>query len=352
VARLHAGASQGGFLSATLLVTVHHRALPRLLHAAGAVWAALALCHPLAGSAADGAYPAKPVRLIVPYAPGGGVDGVGRLMAQELAQRVGQQIVIDNRGGAGGIVGTDIAAHSAPDGYTLLVGSVGLASMPGLYKKLPFDPVRDFTPITIAISGTYLFAVNPALPAGSMKELIALARTAPGKLNFGSAGTGSTIHLAGEMLKSAARIEIVHVPYKSAGLAMTDLIAGQIQMMFAPVLVLQPMVKAGKLRALGVTSAQRSALAPDIPTLSESALPGFEVSGWYGLLAPAATPRPVVERIYTELKKGVESEPMKERLKSQGLEPLGMSPQQSERFLKEDIARWSRVIRDAGLKQE
>lgn len=313
---------------------------------------AAAVLHAPHASAAEPAYPTKPLRLIVPYAPGGGVDGVGRLMAQDIAPRLGQQIVIDNRGGGGGIIGLDIAAHSVPDGYTLLVGSVALTSMPGLHKKLPFDPIRDFAPITIAITGTYLLAVNLGVPAESVKELIALARTNPGKLNFGSSGGGSTIHLAGEMLKSMAKIDIVHVPYKSAGLAMTDMIGGHIQMMFAPVLVLLPMAKAGKIRALGVTSARRSALVPDVPTIAEAGVPGFEVSGWYGLLAPAATPWAIVNRIYAVAMKGLESDAMKERLKSQGLEPLGLSPEQSSKFLKEDIARWSRVIREAGIHQE
>jgi tripartite-type tricarboxylate transporter receptor subunit TctC len=322
------------------------------LHGFACAALAAAVLHAPHASAAEAAYPTKPVRLIVPYAPGGGVDGVGRLMAQDIAPRLGQQIVIDNRGGGGGIIGLDIAAHAAPDGYTLLVGSVAVASMPGLHKKLPFDPIRDFAPITISVTGTYLLAVNLGLPANSVKELIALARTSPGKLNFGSSGAGSTIHLAGEMLKSMAKIDIVHVPYKSAGLAMTDMIGGQIQMLFAPVLVLQPMAKAGKIRALGVTSARRSALAPDVPTIAEAGVPGFEVSGWYGLLAPAATPRAIVNRIYAEAKKGLESDAMKERLKSQGLEPLGLSPEQSSKFLKEDIARWSRVIREAGIRQE
>ena len=313
---------------------------------------AAAVLHAPHASAAEPAYPTKPLRLIVPYAPGGGVDGVGRLMAQDIAPRLGQQIVIDNRGGGGGIIGLDIAAHSAPDGYTLLVGSVALTSMPGLHKKLTFDPIRDFAPITISVTGTYLLAVNLGLPAESVKELIALARTNPGKLNFGSSGGGSTIHLAGEMLKSMAKIDIVHVPYKSAGLAMTDMIGGHIQMMFAPVLVLLPMAKAGKIRALGVTSARRSALVPDVPTIAEAGVPGFEVSGWYGLLAPAATPWAIVNRIYAAAMKGLESDAMKERLKSQGLEPLGLSPEQSSKFLKEDIARWSRVIREAGIHQE
>jgi tripartite-type tricarboxylate transporter receptor subunit TctC len=313
---------------------------------------AAAVLHAPHASAAEPAYPTKPLRLIVPYAPGGGVDGVGRLMAQDIAPRLGQQIVIDNRGGGGGIIGLDIAAHSVPDGYTLLVGSVALTSMPGLHKKLPFDPIRDFAPITISITGTYLLAVNLGVPAESVKELIALARTNPGKLNFGSSGGGSTIHLAGEMLKSMAKIDIVHVPYKSAGLAMTDMIGGHIQMMFAPVLVLLPMAKAGKIRALGVTSARRSALVPDVPTIAEAGVPGFEVSGWYGLLAPAATPWAIVNRIYAVAMKGLESDAMKERLKSQGLEPLGLSPEQSSKFLKEDIARWSRVIREAGILQQ
>jgi tripartite-type tricarboxylate transporter receptor subunit TctC len=313
---------------------------------------AAAVLHAPHASAAEPAYPTKPLRLIVPYAPGGGVDGVGRLMAQDMAPRLGQQIVIDNRGGGGGIIGLEIAAHAVPDGYTLLVGSVAVTSMPGLHKKLPFDPIRDFAPITISITGTYLLAVNLGLPAESVKDLIALAKASPGKLNFGSSGGGSTIHLAGEMLKSMAKIDIVHVPYKSAGLAMTDMIGGHIQMMFAPVLVLLPMAKAGKIRALGVTSAQRSALVPDVPTIAEAGVPGFEVSVWYGLLAPAATPSAIINRIYAAAMKGLESDAMKERLRSQGLEPLGLTPDQSAKFLREDIARWSRVIRDAGVRQE
>src|SRR5258706_9529073 len=225
------------------------RSLKRLLYVA---LASTVLPTPHA-SAAESAYPSKPLRLIVPYAPGGGVDGVGRLMAQDLAPRLGQQIVIDNRGGGGGIIGLDIAAHSVPDRYTLLVGSVAVTSMPGLCRRLPLEPIRDFAPITISVTGTYLLAVNVGLPVESVKELIALARASPGKLNFGSSGGGSTIHLAGEMFKSMAKGDITHVPYKSAGLAMTDMIGGHIQMMFAPVLVLLAMAKAGRIKALGVT---------------------------------------------------------------------------------------------------
>ena len=309
----------------------------------GAVWSQVSPAQP---------WPARPIRLIVPYAPGGAVDTVARLMAQDLSPRFGQPIIVDNRAGAGGIVGMDIAARAAGDGYTLLVGSVGVASMPGMYKKLPFDPLSDFAPVSISITGTYLLGVNPSIGANSVKELIALAKQSPGKLNFGSSGAGSTIHLAGEMLKTMAGIELVHVPYKSAGLAMTDVIAGNIQMMFAPVIVMQPMAKAGKVKALGVTSGKRSTLAPEIPTIAEAGVAGFEVSGWYGLLAPATTPKPIVDRIYAESRKSLEPDTMKERLRAQGLEVINLTPEQSARFLKEDIARWSKVIRAAGIKPE
>ena len=303
-------------------------------------------------SAADAAYPTRPIRLIVPYAPGGGADVIGRLLAQDLSSRLAHPIVVDNRAGGGGQIGIETAARATPDGHTLLLGSVGLASMPALYKKLPFDLIRDFVPISISISGAYLLGINPSVSASSVKELVALAKRSPGKLNFGSSGAGSTIYLAGEMFKTMGGIDIVHVPYKSAGLAMTDLIAGNIQMMFAPVVVMQPMAKAGKVRALGVTSSKRSALAPDIPTIAESALPGFEVSGWYGLLAPAATPRAIINYLYAESRKGLETGALKERLKVQGLEVINLSPTQSAVLLKEDAARWSRVIREAGIKAE
>ena len=317
-------------LSATAFMSAAHAAAPR--DAAG--------------------YPDRPIRLLVPYPPGGGVDSVGRVLAQAVATRLGQQIVIDNRGGAGGIVGIDIAARSLPDGYTLLMGSVGLTSMPGLYKKLPFDPVRDFAPITIAVSGTYVLAVNTSVPVTNVKELIALAKKSPGRLNWGSAGAGSTIHLAGEMLRSMAQIDITHIPYKGAASALTDLIGGQIQILFAPVLAMMPMVKAGKVRAIGATSPQRSEIAPDIPTIAESGIPGFEVSGWYGFLAPRAVPRNVVTKLYAETKNSLDSETLKERLRGMGLDIIAANPESSAKFVQDDIARWSKVIRDAGIQPE
>lgn len=322
--------------------------------ALAALCAAMPIMHEAcaAASSASGTYPDRPIRLVVPYPPGGGVDGVARILAQGVAAGLGQQIVLDNRGGAGGIVGIEIAARSVPDGYTLLMGSVGLTSMPGLYKKLPFDPVKDFAPIIVAVSGTYILAVNTSVPVTNVKELIALAKKSPGRLNWGSAGAGSTIHLAGEMLRSMAQIDITHIPYKGAAAALTDLIGGQIQMMFAPVLAMMPMVKAGKVRAIGATSPQRSALAPDIPTIAESGVPGFEVSGWYGFLAPRAVPRNVVTKLHAETKKSLESETMKDRLRGLGLDIIAASPEQSAKFVQDDIARWSKVIRDAGIQPE
>jgi tripartite-type tricarboxylate transporter receptor subunit TctC len=314
--------------------------------------AVAALAQPGCAAAAEAAFPTRPLRLIVPYAPGGAADAAARVMTGDLSNRLGQQVIVDNRAGGGGIVGIETAARAAADGYTLLLGSVALAAMPGLYRKLPFDPLKDFAPVSVAITGAYLLGTNPGVRANSVKDLIALAKQSPGKLNFGSAGAGSTIHLAGELLKSMAGIDIVHVPYKGAGLAMADVIAGNIQMMFAPLVVMQPMAKAGKLRALGVTSSKRSALAPDVPTIAEAALPGFEVSGWYGLLVPAATPRGIVERIYAESTRALDSDATKERLKAQGLEVINLSPQESAAFLRRDTLRWTRVIRDAGIKAE
>lgn len=308
------------------------------------------LAVPLIAAASD--YPNRPIRLIVPFAPGGGFDVALRPVAHDLAQRLGQPIVVDNRGGAGGIVGTEIAARAVPDGYTLFGGSVGLSALPALHKKLPFDPLRDFTPITIAVTSAYFLLVHPALPVASLKDLIALAKKTPGQVNFGSAGTGSTVHLAGEMLKSMAEIDIVHVAYKGAGPALTALAGGQIQLMFAPTGAALPLIKAGKLKAIGISSRTRSATAPATPTLAEAGLPGYEVSGWYGLLAPAGTPRPVINQLYAETKKVLETEAMRSRHEANSLEPFGLSPEASAQFIKTDTVRWARVIRDAGIAKE
>ena len=310
---------------------------------AGAVFACAAFCQD---------YPAKPIRLIVPFAPGGGVDITARLLAQSLSVNLGQQVVIDNRGGAGGIVGMELAARAAPDGYTLLMSHVGFTAMPGLYKKLPFDPVKDFAGVVVAVSGVYVLVVNPAVPMKSVQELIAYAKANPGKLGFASAGTGSSIHLAGELFKRMAGLELLHVPYKGAAPALTEVVAGEVQMMFGTATNTLPMVKAGKLRALAVTSAKRSALAPELPTVAESGLPGFEVVGWYGLAAPVKTPRPLVARINADTNRALQSTDLVERLRVQGLEPVGGTPEEATELIRNDVARWTKVIRDAGIQAE
>jgi tripartite-type tricarboxylate transporter receptor subunit TctC len=297
-------------------------------------------------------YPAKPIRLVVPFAPGGGVDITARLLAQSLSVNLGQQIVIDNRGGAGGIVGMELVARAAPDGYTLLMSHVGFTAMPGLYKKLPFDPVKDFTGVVVAISGVYVLVVNPAVPVKSVQELVAYAKANPSKLGFASAGSGSSIHLAGELFKGMAGVDLLHVPYKGAAPALTDVVAGEVQMMFGTATNALPMVKAGKLRALAVTSAKRSALAPELPTVAESGLPGFEVVGWYGLAAPAKTPHPLVTRINADTNRALQSTDLVERLRVQGLEPVGSTPEEATELIRKDVARWTKVIRDAGIQPQ
>lgn len=297
-------------------------------------------------------YPTKPIRLIVPFAPGGGLDVALRLLAPDLSQALGQQLVIDNRPGAGGLVGAEIGARALPDGYTLLGGSTSISSLPGLHKKLPFDPITDFAAITIAMTSTYYLLVHPSVAAASVKDLVALAKRTPGKLHYGSAGTGSTIHLAGEMLRTMAQIDLVHVPYRGAGPATSALVGGQIHLMFAPIGTSSPLVKAGKLRALAVTAPKRSALAPDTPTVAEAGLTGYQVSGWYGLLAPAGTPKRVISKLYTQTKQVLNTDAMKARLSANSIESLALSPDESFRFIKADTARWSSAIRDAGIPKE
>jgi tripartite-type tricarboxylate transporter receptor subunit TctC len=321
----------------------------RLLISASMAMAAHAAL-PLFAAPAD--YPAKPIRLVVPFAPGGGFEVGLRPLAQELSHRLEQAVVIDNRGGAGGIVGTEIVARALPDGYTLLGGSVSLASLPGLYKNLPFDPIKDFSPVSVAVTSAYFLLLNFSVQVTSVKELIVLSKQEPGRLRIGSAGNGSTIHLAGEMLKSMAGINVTQITYKGSGPAMTALLGNEVQIMFAPTGTSLPLVNAGKLRAIGVTSTKRWAVTPAIPTLAEAGLPGFEVNGWYGLLAPAKTPPAIINKLYLETKMALETESIRNRLSANSLEPLGLSPEESAQFIKSDTARWSRVIRDAGIVKE
>lgn len=297
-------------------------------------------------------FPAKPVRLIVPFPAGGGGDSAARLLVQELSMRIGQQVVVDNRGGAGGLIGMEIVKNALPDGYTVLLSTAGFVAMPALHKRLPFDPARDFTGVITALSGAYILVVHPGSPFKSVTALIAYAKANPGKLDYASAGNGSTIHLAGELFKNMAQINWVHVPYKGAGPALTDVIGRQVKSMFASATNGLPMIKSGKLRALAVTSAKRSSLARELPTIAESGLPGFEVTGWYGIAAPVQTPRFIVARLNAEVNHVLRLPELAERLPAQGLEIVGGIADAATALIKGDVARWISVLRDAGLKQE
>jgi tripartite-type tricarboxylate transporter receptor subunit TctC len=312
--------------------------------------ALLAAAGALAPRLARAAYPDHPVRLIVPFVPGGAVDAVGRLLGNAMTASLGQPVVIENRGGAGGVIGMEAAAHAVPDGYTIMVSHSGFAAMPGLYRKLPFDPVQDFEGIITAVSGIYVLVVNPSVPFKSVAGLIAYAKANPGKVSYASAGVGSTVHLAGEFFKNTAGIDIVHVPYKGSGPATTDLVGGQVQMMFGPAVNTLPLAQAGNLLALAVTSAQRSTLAPDLPTIAESGLPGFDVVGWYGLAAPAGTPKPAIERLNAAANNVLKSADLIEQFRLQGYEPVGGTPEEATAWIKAEVTRWTNVIHDAGVE--
>jgi tripartite-type tricarboxylate transporter receptor subunit TctC len=298
-------------------------------------------------------YPGKPIRMIVPFAPGGGVDFTARLVGQKLGAALGQTVVADNRAGAGGVIGTELAAKSAPDGYTLLLGSAGpLAILPGISARLPYDPLRDFAPVALASTLPFLLVVHPSLPAKSLAELIALAKARPGQLNYATAGNGSTTHLVIELFKSMAGIDIVHVPYKGAAPAVADLLAGQVQLMAGDLSTLMPQVKAGKLRALAVTASKRSALAPDLPTVAEAGVDGFEASGWFGVLAPAATPRALVMRLNAAINAALGAADARERVNALGGDAAGGSPAEFGVRMRDDLAKWKRLITTLGLRDE
>jgi tripartite-type tricarboxylate transporter receptor subunit TctC len=318
---------------------------------------ACALCVLIAGakaaSAADGgAYPTKSIRLIVPFAPGGSNDIMARLVGQKFSESLGQQVVVDNRGGASGIIGTDLAAKAAPDGYTLLMMSLTIAVNPSLFSKLPYDTQRDLTPLTLVASAPLMLVVHPAMPVKTPKELIAYAKANPGKLSFGSGGPGSTPHLAGEMMKLMAGVQMTHVPYKGGGPALIDLIGGQIQLMLENIPSTLPYAKSGKLRALAVSSLKRSPLVPELPTLHEAALEGYEIVGWNGLFVPAGTAKAILTRLHAETVKALAQPDTKARLTALGAEAIGSSPEEFRAFVQAEIRKWGRVVKEAGLKVE
>ena len=302
-------------------------------------------------TAATPNYPTKPVRLIVPFAPGGPSDIIGRLVGQKLGDNLGQSVVADNRGAAGGIVGFELAARAAPDGYTLLLGSAGGLTMnPSLYLKLPYDPQRDYLPITQLTTGPNLMCVHPGVAAKSVQDFIALAKAKPGQLNFASAGTGN--RLAAEFFRIASGISIVNVPYKGTGQANGDLIGGQVQMMMINPVAAIPQVKAGKLRGLGVTGAKRASILPDTPTIAESGLPGFEYTSWHAILAPANTPAPIAKRLHADLVKVLNHPDVKERFASQGLDTVGSTPEDFRKLIREDTLKYAKLIKEVGIKPE
>ncbi len=307
----------------------------------------------MAASAFAADYPAKPIRLVVPYAPGGGADGVARIVAKKMSENIGQPIVIDNKGGAGSILGTDIVAKAEPDGYTLLLGQSGPISInPAIYKSLPYDPVKDFAPVSMTTAYPYILVVNPDLPVKSLQEFVSLARSKPGALNYGSTGVGAANHLVSEMFSSKAGIKMTHVPYRGTALAVGDLLSGQLSMVFGdPISVLSQM-KAGKLRPLAVTSLQRSPVAPEVPTLAESGYLGFEALAWHGILAPAKTPPEIVKKLNEEIVKALADPGTKKLLEDQAMQTVGSTPADFAAFIQKDIVLWKGVATSANVTVE
>ncbi len=329
-----------------------HTASRRSAAALGMVVSTI-LVFPIIGPAGAQTYPSRPVRLIVPFAPGGGTDILGRMLCQRLTETMGQPFIVDNRGGAGGIIGAELAAKSPADGYTLLLGSPGpLTINPALLPRMNYDSLRDFAPITLATISAFTLVVHPSLPVRSVKELVALAKAKPGQLNYGSGGNGSVAHFSVEQFKALAGVNVVHVPYKGSAPSLTDLVGGQLQMTIENMPVILPHVRAGRLRALAVGTKTRSAFLPELPTISEAGVPGYESSTAFGLLAPAKTPPAIVGSLNAGLVKALHSSDIKEKLTGLGMEAVGGTPEQYAANIKEELAKYARVVKAAGIKAE
>jgi tripartite-type tricarboxylate transporter receptor subunit TctC len=302
----------------------------------------------VAAACANGAgaqvYPSKPVRLIVPYAAGGGVDILGRIVAAKLTESLGVQVIVDNRAGGGTIIGSEAVAKAPPDGYTLLFTNAALTASPALNEKLPFDPVKSFAPVAMVAGSYNVLIVHPSLPVKTVKDMVALAKSKPGQLNYASGGVGSAIHLAMELFASRANIDVVHIPYKGAGPALTDVLGGQVLTMFATPVAAMPYIKTGRLRPLGVSSLKRLAFLPDVPTIAESGYPGFEVNNWYGMLAPADTPRELVTRLNTMVNALLAMPDVKERVGGLGAEPQPGTPEQFAQRVSKEVSGWTQVL--------
>jgi len=319
--------------------------------AVGSVSLLLALAALAAPAAAADDYPSRAIRLIIPFPPGGSNDVVGRIVANQLGQKLGKQVFVDNRAGAGGIVGSDLAAKATPDGYTLLVVSIAHAVDSWLYKE-PFDPMKDFVPVSIIATGTNVLTVNPAVPAHSVKELLALAKEKPGVLNYASAGIGSFQHLSGELFKLTAEVDIQHVPYKGGGPAMLAVIAGEAQVMFSSIVQTVPSIQSGALRALATGGAEKSPILPDLPTIAEAGVPGYVATNWWGIVAPAGTPQPIVDKLHDAVAELLNSAETKKYLDNEGAAPVRMSSAEFGKFVEAEIAKWGPVVKKAGMKAE
>lgn len=306
-----------------------------------------------AGSASAEVYPNRPVRIVVPYSPGGTTDILARALAQKLAEALGQQVVIDNRPGAAGMIGADLVAKAAPDGYTVLMASVAeVAINQSLYGKMTYDPVRDLAPVTLAGVTPLILVIHPSIPASSVEELLAHTKAKPGQFTFGSPGNGSVQHLSGELVKTVAHVDWVHVPYKGAPAVLADVLGGQVSMFFAGMPPAMPHVKTGRLRALAVTTAKRSPAAPEIPTMEEAGVPGFDISNWFGVFVPAATPKDVIAKLNREISKALQLKDVRERMADQGLETVGNTSEQFSAFLRAEIAKYAKLIQVSGARAD
>lgn len=299
-----------------------------------------------------GDFPSKPIRLIVGQAPGGGLDIVARALAQKLTEGLGQSVIVDNRAGAAGTLGSALAAKSAPDGYTALIVSVTYSINPSLYKNLPFDPRRDLQTVSLFASSPFILLVNPSLRVNGVRDLIAYAKERPKQLNYGSGGMGNSGHLAAELFSSMAGVELTHIPYKGTGLAMTDLLSGQLHLIFNSMVQGLPYAKNRKLAALAVTTAQRAAILPELPTVAESGLPGYEFASWYGLMVPAGTARHIINRLHAEVVRALSQPDFRQRLSNDGGEPIGSTPEQFAAFLASEMSKWEKVARSSGMRIE
>jgi len=320
----------------------------RLL-AASAIVACTAVAAPAVY--AQAVYPTKPIRIVVPFPAGGTTDILARAVGQKLTETNGQPVLIDNRPGAGGNIGAELVAKSPPDGYTLLMGTVGTHAInPSLYAKMPYDHQKDFAPVILVAGVPNVLVINPSVPANSVQELIAYGKANPGKLNFASSGSGTSIHLAGELFKTMSGVQMTHIPYKGSAPAIADLLGGQVQIMFDNLPSALPQIKAGKLKALAVTSAQRATALPDVPTIAEAGLPGFEASSWFGLLAPAGTPKEVIVKLNTEVAKWLASPEAREKLAAQGAIAAGKTPEDFTQHIVAETAKWQKVVKESGAK--